>query len=101
MISANTTNDPVVDFLSDQLKVHSRTLLHLVEKHRRLPYSVALESIPEEAIRARQTFALTKAAAERSRRPISSNSCFGQAVMEYIQASSEARGALPNPAEAA
>jgi len=97
MITAYATNDPVVDFLSDQLTVHSRTLLHLIEKRRRMPNSVALEDISETAIRTRHTFALAKAAAERSRHTISSDSCFGQAVMDYIKASSEARGALPNP----
>lgn len=101
MISTRTTHDPVVDFLSDQLTVHSRTLLRLVEQHRAAPYSVALSDISTESLRARHTFMLTKTAAERSPHTISSDSCFGQALMEYIRASSEARGALPNPAEAA
>lgn len=101
MISTGTTHDPVVDFLSDQLKVHSRTLLSLVQRHRDAPYSVAMKDISTESLRARHTFMLTKTAAERSRHTISSDSCFGQALMEYIRASSQAREALSNPAEAA
>jgi len=93
-----TTGDAVVDFLSDQLKVQSRTLLRLVDIHGRSPYSVAPEQISAAAIRTQHTFALATAAAERSCCTIGSDSCFGQALIEYFQASGRAREALPDAA---
>ena len=93
-----TTGDAVVDFLSDQLKVESRTLLHLLDAHARMPYSVAPDQISAATIRTQHTFALAATAAERSCCTISSDSCFGQAILEYFQASSRAREALPHAA---
>ena len=101
MFSTFATADPVVNFLSLQLVSQSRALSRLIDQYRRQPSAVAPKAIHDEIVKARQTFAIAKAAVEQSRHSVAADSCFGIAVMDYLRANSEAAAALPNPAKAA